>query len=296
MQQQTKQRVNWIMLSWLLCAAFVGPVKSQALAQIPPKAPTIVALSPHIVELLFAIGAGEQIIGVSEFADYPKAAQQLPRVGNYLSLQIEKIVMLKPDLIVAWRSGTPSKDLEKLAEFGFRIAYSDPKTFDDIATDARILGRLTGHEQQAEQVAHHFINRLVRIKQQYQQKTLLNGFYQLSAQPLMTVAQQSWPQQFLSICRVNNPFYHNAVAYPIVNIEQLLQADIQLIIVPTLDKPDVAHWQQWPIIPAVAHQQFIFPNADKMHRQTLRAIDELDHFCQQVDKVRQFYQRFTPKA
>lgn len=257
-------------------------------------APRIIALAPHIVELLFAIGAGKQIIATSEFANYPVAAQKIPRVGNYLSLQLEKIVALKPDYIIAWKNGSPAADLAKLQQLGLHIIYSEPKTFDDIASELLRFGKLTGHQQRSMALAQQFRQQLHAIIQRYQHKTKLLGFYELWSKPLMTIAQHSWPEQHLDICGVTNPFINLPSAYPQVNTEQVVSLPLQIIIAPISKKQPnnpTFSWQKWPMIPAVKYQQIITPDADQLHRMTLRALAELARLCEQVDHVRQFYQQ-----
>ncbi len=259
----------------------------------PPKPkPSIIALSPHITEMLFSMGAGEQIIATTEFSDFPEAAKKIPRIGNYLRLQIERIIELQPDYIIAWRNGSPSADLARLAQLGFNIVYSEPKKFTDIASDIKRLGKLSGHEKRANFLADQFLTRLDNIVNTYKNRPLLPAFYELWSKPLTTIAKGSWPQQHLDICGVDNVFYHATSAYPIVGIEQVMVKNIKLIIVPLsknqTDKQGYS-WGKWKNINAVKNQQFIYPNSDKMHRMTLRALDELQSLCAQVDKVRQFY-------
>ena len=91
--------------------------------------PSIIALAPHIVEMLYDVGAGEQIIGTTSFADYPEQAKKIPRIGNYVRLQLERVIELQPDLIIAWKSGNPSDDLALLEQLGFNIMYSQPHSF-----------------------------------------------------------------------------------------------------------------------------------------------------------------------
>jgi len=255
-------------------------------------APRIIALSPHIVEMLYSIDAGDQIIATTEFSDYPLAAKKIPRIGNYLRLQIERIVELKPDYIIAWQGGSPNDDLARLKKLGFNIIYSGPKNFTDIARDLQIFGKISGHQQTADKLALAFLKRLENIKTKYQHKPLISAFYELWSTPLTTIAKGSWPQQHLDICRATNVFYDTASAYPIVGIEQVINKNIQVIIVPLssnqTDKQGY-NWQKWPVINAVKNKQFIYPNSDKMHRMTLRALDELENLCEKIDEVRQFY-------
>jgi len=268
----------------LVCLSFLSHGKT-------PTKPSIIALSPHIVEILYDIGAGEQIIGTTNFADYPEQAKSIPVIGNYLRLQIEKVITLKPDLIIAWKSGSPSDDLARLKQLGFTIVYSQPNSFADIAKEMREFGELTGNKEKAEQKAQLFLTKLAVIKEKFQNKTAITGFYELWSRPLTTVAKGSWPQQFLSICRVTNPFEKVVTPYPQVNIETVLQTPVELIIQPLsenqTDKQGF-NWQDWPVIPAVKNKQIIQPDADAMHRMTTRSLEELQNLCLSIDKTRQW--------
>ncbi len=253
------------------------------------KEPTIIALAPHIVEMLYNVGAGEQIIGTTDFADYPEQAKAIPRIGNYVRLQLERVIELQPDLIIAWKSGNPSDDLDRLKQLGFTIVYSQPNTFSDIASELRYFATLSGHTKQGEIIALQFEQELENIKNIYQNKEKINGFYELWSRPLTTVAKGSWPQQFLNICQVHNPFEQAATPYPQINIEQLLQKEVALIIQPlSVNQKDreAFNWQDWLIIPAVKTKQIIQPDADALHRMTARSLIALKDLCQAVDETR----------
>jgi vitamin B12 transport system substrate-binding protein len=287
-----KNIVKKIILLALISLSFAS-LAENTLASATTHKPSIIALSPHIVEMLYDIGAGEQIIGTTTFADYPEQAKEIPIVGNYLRLQIEKFITLQPDYIIAWKSGNPSDDITRLEQLGFKIIYSQPNSFEDIAKEMREFGQLTGHEEKANVQAEKLLSQLNMIKAQYQNKTPITIFYELWSKPLTTVAKGSWPQQFLNICQANNPFEQVDIAYPQVNIEKVLQAPIQLIIQPLSANQSAKvgfNWQDWPIIPAVKNEQIIQPNADSMHRMTMRSLTALSKLCADIDKSRSFYQ------
>lgn len=261
--------------------------------------PTIIALAPHIVEMLYDVGAGNQIIGTTAFADYPEQAKKIPRIGNYVRLQLERVIELQPDLIIAWKSGNPSDDLARLEQLGFKIIYSQPHTFSDIANEVRSFAKITGHTAQGEQVAKKFEHELAIIKNTYKNKTEITGFYELWSRPLTTVAKGSWPQQFLNICKVKNPFQQVITPYPQISIEQVLPASVQLIIQPlSVNQKDreAFNWQDWQIIPAVANKQIIQPDADAMHRMSLRSLTALKELCQAIDNTRKYLLTNTTTA
>lgn len=260
------------------------------------KKPTIIALAPHIVEMLFDIGAGEQIIATTEHADYPEAAKKIAKIGSSLRIQLERVIELQPDLIIAWKSGNPSDDLSRLKQLGFNVVYSQPDTFNDVAKELRLFGKLSGHREQSERVASQFLADLATIKQQYSEKETLTAFYEVWSRPLTTIAKNSWPQQFLDACSIKNPFYDASSSYPQVNIEQVLQANIDVVIQPFAKKKissDGYDWKKWPILPAVKHQQMITLDADIVHRMTTRSLHALNDLCQQAEISRHYYQHLA---
>jgi vitamin B12 transport system substrate-binding protein len=265
-------------------------------AVIDAPKPRIIALSPHIVEMLFDIGAGEQIIATTDHADYPEAAKKIPRIGSSLRIQLERVIELQPDLVIAWKSGNPSDDLARIKQLGFRVVYSQPNSFEDVAKELRLFGKLSGHSAQAERVAAKFLANLASIKKKYGHKKPLTGFYEVWSRPLTTIAKGSWPQQFLDACSISNPFMASKAQYPQVNIEQILQTNVDVIIQPLSKKQagnDSYDWQQWPILSAIKHQQIIILDADIVHRMSTRSLHALTDLCQQADKSRAYYQRMT---
>ncbi len=278
-------RIKILLLGCLLVQ--VNALAEQAAMQKPAK--RIIALAPHIVEMLFNIGAGEQIIGTTEHSDYPKAAKDIPRIGNYARLNIEQVLASDPDLIIAWQGGNPSDDLERLEKLGLRIVYSQPVTLEDVAKELKYFAKLTGHQQQGQQQAQQFLARLKQLKESYQDKASIKVFYELWPRPLTTIANSAWPQQQLNVCRAENPFVESPTDYPQINVEQVVLAAPEIIIQPdssSMKSPDSIDWQQWQAIPAVKHNAFIRPDADKLLRMTARSLDELTILCQQIDTFR----------
>lgn len=265
---------------------------SNPLAAEEVKPPKIVALAPHIVELLFEIGAGDQIVATTAFADYPVEAKQIPTIGSYLRLNIEQIVSLSPDLIIAWRDGNPATDLARLEKLGMIIEYSHPTQLSDIPRELRWLGKLTGKTSKADYIAKQFEQQYAALATLYSEKHALNVFYELWGNPLSTIGDASWPAQHLAACGVKNAFHDALSDYPQVNIEQVLSRDVDVIVQPlSINQTDKTgfDWSDWPEIKAVKHQQIIRPDADKIHRMTSRTLTELAALCQSLDLARQFY-------
>ncbi|CAM4361062.1 cobalamin-binding protein [Pseudoalteromonas ostreae] len=255
----------------------------------PNKQLRIIALAPHIVENLYTIGAGEQIVGTVEYADFPAAANDIPRIGGHQGIQIEKLLALKPDLVLAWKTGSKAEDLARIKSFGIDIIYSDASEVDKVPNELRRLGELTGREQSAEQAALEFEQKIAVIKAKQQGKSKVAVFYQLWAEPMMTVGKNTWINQLIDICQGRNVFANSRTDYPQISIENVVVAKPEVIILPDekSQKPQaVIDWSLWPEVPAVKQHQFISVNADLLHRFTTRMLDGLADMCTKIDDSR----------
>ncbi|GAA6203603.1 cobalamin-binding protein [Thalassotalea sp. SU-HH00458] len=281
-------KINTIIAVFLSLVS-VNCFGNESVKQQVNAAKRIIALAPHIVENLYAIGAGDLIVGTTEHADYPEQANSIPRIGNYAKLNIEQVLAVDPDLIIAWKSN-PSDDLVRLQKLGLNIVYSQPETLESVAQELRYFGELTGNQALGEQKAKEFLQQLTNIADHYKDKAAISVFYELWPRPLTTVAKNAWPQQQLSVCRASNPFFDSETDYPQINVENVVLKAPQIIIQPSshgVSSPDKVNWQQWPAIPAVKNNAFLHPDADQLHRMTLRSLDELSLLCQQIDQFRQ---------
>jgi len=258
----------------------------------------IITLAPHIVEMLYILGVGDQVIATTEHSDFPEQANHIPRIGNYVRLKIEKILAYEPDLIIAWRTGNPVDDLERLEKLGLNVIYSDPKTLADVAKELRLLGKYTNTTATAEILAKQYETKLKKLQERFVNTSPISVFYELWSTPLTTISNNSWPQQLLNVCGATNPFVNSATDYPQIGLEQVVIAKPELIIQPMSKgepNPNAVNWFQWNTIPASQHKQLIKPNSDKLHRMTPRLLNELEKLCVSIDNARHYYQDLTQK-
>lgn len=249
----------------------------------------IITLSPHLVELLYALGAGDRIVGTVEHSDYPESALQIERIGNYSGIQIERIVALDPDLIVTWKGGSQAADLEKLASLKLPLFHSYPQNIADIGEELLALGKLTGTEERAIDLANQLNNRYKAIKQRYRNKTKVAVFYQLWHDPFRTLGPNSWISKMIDDCNGKNIFSDAVNDYPVVSMESIVVKNPEVIIIPGHSNNDSSQqtiWQPWPHIEAVKHGRIFALPGDLLHRFTPRALDGLERLCQAIDSAR----------
>ncbi|MGF1685535.1 vitamin B12 ABC transporter substrate-binding protein BtuF [Photobacterium japonica] len=264
---------------------------AQAFAAAPPTTDLpqrIISLSPHTTELAYAAGLGDKLIAASDYSDYPEQAKQLERVANYRGIKLERIVALKPDLILAWKGGNPVREMDRLEQLGFTLFYSNPKTLDDIPRTVEQLGQYAASPDHAHQVATDFRTRLAALKQTRQGERPVKYFYQLSDSPIITVAGTSWPSQVFTLCGGENIFADSPAAYPQVSVEQVIVRQPDVIFGTPHSGTDVGVWQSWQQqIPAVANGHLYTLTADWLNRPTPRTINAVEQVCGYLDQVRQ---------
>ncbi len=253
------------------------------------QAKRIVALSPHLVENLYVIGAGEQLVGTLEHADYPEEAKAVPRIGGYYGVQMEKLLALKPDLVLVWQGGNRAEDIAKMRELGLKVVLSKTERIEELPDQLRELGRLTGRRARAEQVAAHVEQRLQALRQRYQDAEPLDVFYQLWPDPMMTVGKNTLISRLVEICGGRNVFADSATDYPQISMENLMAAAPQAVVIPDEQSGESEAkfpWAAWPDIPAVKSGNLIHVNGDLLHRFSPRLLDGLEELCRKMDTAR----------
>jgi len=247
----------------------------------------IVSLAPHATEMLFAAGAGPYIVGVTEFSDYPPEAKRLPSVGSGVSLDLERILELKPDLVVGWNNGIAATQLARLEQLGIPVYKSEPYDFATIALSIERMAHLVGTETTGRTAANAFRSRLERLRNTYQQRRSITVFYQIWRSPLMTLNGSHMVSSALRLCGGENIFAGLPQLAPTVSVEAVLKANPEAIIASTGEQDDVfAAWRRFPGLKAVAGGNLISIDGELLNRSGPRILDGTEALCKQLDAVR----------
>ncbi len=239
----------------------------------------IVSLSPHTTELIFAAGAGDRLIGVSAYSDYPEEAKALPIVASSQQINIETILALDPDMIIYWQQGNSAADINQLKKFGIPVYASKTGGLADVATQIQKLGEIFGTQAIANPASDRYRKALEQLREDYKHNPKQDLFYQVWATPLMTVASDSWLQEQFALCGFNNVFSDSAVPYPVINIEQVLLKQPAVIIAGTVNDSELQQWQTWKSIPAVKNGNIFRINPDVSHRFSPRVLTGIKTLC-----------------
>jgi iron complex transport system substrate-binding protein len=256
----------------------------------------IISLSPHITELIFSAGAGEKLSGVDNYSNYPEAAKSITRIGDANHLDIETILSLKPDLIVAWGSGqSHNQFIQQLIRLNQTIYISSPENLEAIPRTVENLGKLAGTYTYAKQQSQNFRNELKDIIADYSERPLVNVFYEIWHQPLFTINGQHVMSQVIEICGGRNVFADLPILSPEVNIESVISANPDVIVASGISNesnntaqrpPWLDDWLQWPTIKATKNNHLYHLHPDLIHRQTFRILQGTRILCEQLQSAR----------
>lgn len=235
------KHLRCLVLLWLACAATV-----QA-------APRVVTLAPNITELAFA--AGIIPVGVSAYSDFPPAAQHIEQVANWQGINIEKLLRLKPDVVIAWQGGTPQRQADQLQAVGIRVVWLAPDSIAQLTDSLRQLAAYSPRPLQAEQAAAALQAQFDTLRQRYRSQPVKRVFLQFGISPLFTASGHTLQDEVLRLCKGENIFATASAPWPQVSREQVLLRQPAAVVAPG----DSAHarqialfWQPQLTVPIVA--------------------------------------------
>ncbi|NLC35795.1 MAG: cobalamin-binding protein [Alcaligenaceae bacterium] len=274
----------------LALAAIAGPLaaRAQATGANPPH--RIITLTPHVTEMVFAAGGGDHIVGTVTASDFPPAANAIPRVGDGITVNQERIIILRPTVLIGWLRSGLAVQLEPLAErLGAQMLYSRPLTLRDIPADLRRIGQLLGSETTADEAATRLEARIHTLESQYAQRPPVNVFIEVGSKPLYTIGDDPLLNDALRICGATNVYASTGIPAPRVSVESVLVANPALIIAtghPGSTPEEIR--QRWAAygLPAALDGHIHIANPDALYRPGPRLIDAAETLCPAVDAAR----------
>lgn len=249
----------------------------------------VVSLAPHVTEMLFAAGGGDRIVGTVNYSDYPPAARDIPRVGDNRMVDIERLLSLKPDLLVVWRHNASSRQMEQLRKLGIPLYYSEPHKLEDIPEAILRLGQLLGTGQQAQQNAAQLRTQLESLNARYRHRPPVRVFYQVWDKPLYTLNERHIISDAIRTCGGENVFGKLSLVAPSLNPEAVLQENPEAIV--SGDRRDQAvsgieFWKQYPSMLAVRRGNLFALEADLFNRSGPRIIAGAAQLCEKLEQAR----------
>ena len=240
----------------------------------------IVTLAPHLTELVFAAGASEMLVGVSAYSDFPQAAKDLPIVSDAFTVDQEQLALLRPNLLLAWQSGTPKHVVDELRTAGFNVVAIRTRGLDDVATALLRIGELSGSTKQAGAAADHYRKSMARLRERYAANTTISVFYQVSARPLYTINGEHFIGEILSLCGGRNIFADLSDLAPAVSVEAVLDRNPEVLLAASDGgDPPFADWQRWDRLAANRYSNHFTIASAQIARPTPRLLMAAAKIC-----------------
>lgn len=246
----------------------------------------IVTLAPHLAELAFAAGAGDRLVGVSAYSDYPEPVLSLPIVSDAFTVDRERLALLEPDLLLAWESGMPASTISNLRAAGFRVEVIRTRGLDDIAAALRRIGSLAGTGSAGDTAARLFGEQVKKLREAHAGKRQLDVFFQVSKHPLYTINRDHYISELLDLCGGRNVFAELDDFAPNVDVEAVLARQPEVILSLAADTESDT-WRRFATLPAVETDSFYVMPADEIGRPTPRVLIAAEAVCAALDDARQ---------
>ncbi len=280
----------------MLAAALLAPLANAVTVRddagnaitLDKPAMRVISMAPHVTETLFAAGGGSRIVGAVNYSDYPEAAKSIPRIGSNREVDLERIISLKPDLIVAWMHNSSERQIEMVRKLGIPVFLSDPQTLDGIPENVMRLGQLMGTDAVAASTAAELRKQLANLRTRYAGRPPVRTFYQVWDKPLYTLSGRHIITDALRLCGGENIFDKLTVTAPIVSIEAVLQADPEAVF-GTAEKNygGVSLWKPYATLSATRNDTLFTVDGNLLNRAGPRMIAGTAVLCDKLELARQ---------
>ena len=249
----------------------------------------IVSLAPHLTELVYAAGAGDQLVAVGKYSDFPPEALSKPVISDAFAVNYEALEQLKPDLVLMWGSGTPERTKSKLRTLGVPVYEIEVRSVDELAGTLRNIGRLAGTESVAQARAQAIEHDWAALKSTYSGRRPVRVFFQLWDAPLMTLSGQHLISSAIAACGGANVFGEVPTLTATVSWEAAVKRDPELVL--TAGSPGEpakpGRWAEFPQVSATRRGEFGRIEGNLIARSGPRFVDGARELCEAIDRARQ---------
>ena len=248
---------------------------------LPDDPQRVVSLAPSITEIIFALGREHRLKGVTRFSDFPPEAANLPKVGSYVRLDLEKIVALRPDLCFAVKDGNPGEMAARLETLGIPVYAVDPRDVDSVMETFLDIGRVLNAAEEAKDIVGKMRSRITRVK-----SLVANAshrprvFFQIGLSPIVSVGTRTFIHELIVLAGGKN-LSEGPVPYPRFSREQVLALSPEVFIITSMARGASfervkKEWSKWPDLPAVRNNRILLVDSNLFDRPSPRLVDGLE--------------------
>jgi iron complex transport system substrate-binding protein len=263
--------------------AFAGYFKDSLDREVFLKAPPqrIVPLAPSITEILYYLGLGGRVIGVTQYSYFPPEAAKKPKVGSYINLNVEKIISLAPDLVIGTVDGNQPAVVRLLEEAGVSVFLVNPRHVSKVIETIAIIGSVCGVALQGDRAANRLKARMDRVLAKVMGRERPLVFLQINIKPIMTVNQNTFHHDLIRLAGGMNMTAHEPITYPRFSLEEVIRRKPEVILVSSMERGGRFEkarqaWMTWPSIPAVKNGRVHLIDSDLIDRPSPRIIQGLE--------------------
>lgn len=273
-----------LFLLLLLCSAglALGPRPPQGQSRAQTRTPQrIVSLAPSITEILFALGLEQKIVGVTDYCDYPPRARSLPKVGGFKGVNLEALLALQPDLVLATQDGNLARDLKRLSDLGLQVITYQPADLEQVLEEFEAIGQVTGQEHSAQELVTACRSKLQLVQTRLQGRKPVKVLFAYGREPLVLAGQGTFADDLIRLAGGINLAGDSALPYPRFSLEEVISRAPEVIVESAMGSETeaaaqaAAGWSRWPSLPAVRDHRIAVIPADLIARPGPRLFDGL---------------------
>ena len=248
---------------------------------VPENPGRVIALAPSITEIIYDLGQEKRLVGVTQYSTFPPEAEALPRVGSYVRLDIEKIVILKPDLCLAIKDGNPKHIIDKIVALGIPVYVINPRNLQQIMDTITRLGSLLHAKQAATKLVYDMEKRIGQVRAQVKKgRHKPRIFFQIDAEPLFSAGTNTFIHELIELAGGINTTA-GEVPYPRYSWEDIIVLQPEIVLISSMAgglAPEylLQSWKKWDQLSAVINDQIFVVDAELFDRPTPRLVDGLE--------------------
>ncbi|MFH1488596.1 MAG: cobalamin-binding protein, partial [Pseudomonadota bacterium] len=251
----------------------------------PPR--RILPLAPSLTEILYFLGLGDKVVGVTQFSYFPPEADLKPKVGSYIHLNVERIISLSPDLVIGTADGNRPDVVGLLEQAGIPVFIINPRNIRQIVETIAQLGKVCGIAEKGTRLAGSLTVRINRVLEKTSSRAKPLVFLQINIKPIMTVNKNTFHNDLIWTAGGINMARDEPVAYPRISIEEIIRRKPEVIIISSMQRGGRfeearREWLKWPLIPAVRNNRVHLIESDLIDRPSPRIIKGLEKMADMI--------------
>lgn len=238
-------------------------------------------MAPSLTEILYSLGLGDKVAGVTKYSSFPAEAACKPRVGSYINLNVEKIISLNPDLAIGTADGNKPGVVRLLEQAGIPVYIVNPRNIRDVIRTIESLGELCGVQKSADMLSSRLSGRIDHIFRRTASLRRPLVFLQINVKPIMTVNRNTFHHDVIRMAGGENMTQDEPLNYPRISLEEILRRGPEIIVISSMERGgrfETARreWMKWPSIPAVKKGRVYLIESDLLDRPSPRIVEGLE--------------------